>query len=264
MSAFDAYVQAAYHGDVMAGGPTFTVVHDAETPLKVGYADSIAEFFRRGPTAGTSAHAMVGPEKAIKMLPDNVVAWAAGPYANSFGWHLEQTGYASFTPAQWLTPDGVAQLNRVGACLREVHDTWKIPKRWMTDSQLRAAAMGDRSQGGMTTHQQVARVLGGTTHTDPEDNYPRDPLLRAVLSIQGDDDMARGDEIADVLWEGSPATPQEETVYQRLRRVEGVLYRGLPKNVQSGDDTPLDETVYQRLKRVEGKLDQLITALTSK
>ena len=181
MSAFDGYVQAAYHGGTMAGGPTFTVLHDAETPLTVGYCDSIVEFFRKGPAAGTSAHAMVDPSKAIKMLPDNVVAYAAGPYANTWGWHLEQAGYASFTRAQWTTPDGMAQLNRVGACLREIHTQWHIPIRWMTDDQLRAAAKGDRSQGGMTTHQQIARVLGGTTHTDPEDNYPRDLLLAVVL-----------------------------------------------------------------------------------
>lgn len=182
MSAFDAYVQAKYHGGTMTSGPTFTVVHDAETPLARGYADSITEFFRKGPAAGTSAHAMVGPEKAVKLLPDNVVAYAAGPKANPRGWHLEQTGYASFTRAAWSAPLGVAQMLRVAACLREVHDTWGIPKRWCTDAQLRAAAAGDRSQGGISTHQQVARVLGGTTHTDPETNYPRDLLLVAVLS----------------------------------------------------------------------------------
>lgn len=194
MSAFDGYVQAAFHGGTMKSGPCFTVVHDAETPLRAGYTDSIVEMFRVGPKAGTSAHAMVDPVKAIKMLPDNVVAYAAGPKANPLGWHLEQAGYASFTRAQWTTPDGMAQLRRAGACLREVHDTWGIPKRWMTDDQLRRAAAGDRSAGGMTTHKQVTRVLGGTTHTDPEENYPRDLLLEAVLNDQGDD-MANSDEI---------------------------------------------------------------------
>jgi hypothetical protein len=182
VSAFDAYVQAKYHGGTIPGGPTFTVVHDAETPLTAGYCDSIVEFFRKGPAAQTSAHAMAGPEKTVKMLPDNVVAWAAGPTANTFGWHLEQAGYAAFTRDQWLTPDGQAQLRRVGACLREVHDTWGIPKRWITDDQLRAAAKGDRSQGGITTHQQISRVFPhDTTHTDPEERYPRDLLLPIVL-----------------------------------------------------------------------------------
>ena len=187
MSAFDAFVQAKFHGGVMNGGPAFTVVHDAETPLRIGYADAIAEFFRKGPAAGTSAHAMVDPAKSIKMLPDNVVAYAAGPKANPRGWHLEQAGYARFTRADWTTNDGLAQARRVGACLREVHDQWGIPKRWMTDDQLRRAAAGDRASGGMTTHQQVARVLRGTTHTDPEDNYPRDLLLQIVLDDLEDD-----------------------------------------------------------------------------
>lgn len=190
MSVFDGYVQAKFHGGVMANGPCFTVIHDAETPLASGYTDSIVEFFRKGPPAGTSAHAMVDPSKAVKMLPDNVVAYAAGPVANTYGWHCEQAGYASFTRAQWLTAPGKLQLARVGACFAEIHNTWGIPKRLVTDAQLKRAAAGDRSSGGITTHGQIARVLGGTTHTDPGPNYPTDLLLEAVLNPQGDDMQA--------------------------------------------------------------------------
>jgi hypothetical protein len=224
VSAFDGYVQAAFHGGVMAGGPTFTVVHDAETPLKVGYCDAIVEFFRKGPSAQTSAHAMVDPAKAVKMLPDNVVAYAAGPKANTRGWHLEQSGYARFTRADWTTPDGLSQLRRVGACFREIHDTWGIPKRWMTDDQLRRAAAGDRNSGGMTTHQQVARVLGGTTHTDPEDNYPRDLLLQAVLDDQEDDMFSDQDRALLQTVAGRLRGP-ESRPYDMLQSIESTVGR---------------------------------------
>lgn len=176
----DRVVTAKFHGGAMAGPPTFVVIHDAETPLADGYVASISEFFRKGPAAGTSAHHMVGPRSWLQLLPEDVVAYAAGPKANPRGIHYEQTGYASFTRAQWITTDGLAQVKRLGGAVRESCDRWKIPRRWCTDAQLRAAAAGQAGSGGLCTHAQVARVLGGTTHTDPEPNYPRDLLLDVV------------------------------------------------------------------------------------
>lgn len=178
----DGVVTARFHGGPMKGAPTFQVVHDAETPLADAYVASIAQFFQRGPVAGTSAHHMVGPRTWLQLLPEDYVAYAAGPKANPRGVHWEQCGYASFSRAQWLTADGIAQLNRLGAGLMESCVRWNIPVRWCTDAQLRAAALGQPGSGGLSTHEQVARVLGGTTHTDPAPNYPGDLLLAAVLT----------------------------------------------------------------------------------
>jgi len=177
MTVVDRFVQAVSHGGKMAK-PTLIVVHSAETPLKAGYANSIAvNWF--GKSATTSAHFMVDPVETIRMLSDNVVSYAVGPKANGFTLNVEQAGYARFSRADWTTPDGLAQHKRVGALVRELCDTRGIPLRWATDQQIRDAARG--IPGGICFHNDIHRVLGGTTHTDPTPHYPGDLMMAAAV-----------------------------------------------------------------------------------
>jgi hypothetical protein len=198
----DRVVTARFHGGQMTGPPTFVCIHSAETPLADSYVASIAEFFRQGPAAGTSAHHMTGPHSWIQLLPEDVVAYAAGPKANSRGVHVEQTGRASLTRAQWCTPDGMALHATTARCASEACARWGIPVRWATDAQLKAAAAGQAAGGGLVTHGQVARVLGGTTHTDPGPGYPADVLLETMQ--QEEDDMAGyGQQVWEFLTKGN-------------------------------------------------------------
>jgi hypothetical protein len=190
VTVVDRFVQAVSHGG--AQRPTLIVVHSAETPLRAGYAASIAENWF-GRSAPTSAHFMVDPAETIRMLSDNVVAYHVGPRANGFTLGVEQAGYARFSRAEWTTGPGMAQLARVAALVRERADAWGIPLRWATDEQIRAAARG--VPGGITYHDRIRAVLGGTVHTDPMPNYPGDLLMAQVLrspaspppSLQEDD-----------------------------------------------------------------------------
>lgn len=186
MTVIDRFVQAVSHGGQMH--PTLQVVHSAETPLRAGYAKSIAENWF-GKSATTSAHFMVDPVELIRMLSDNVVAYAVGPKANGFTLNWEQAGYARLSRAEWTTPDGMAQMNRLAAGLRERGEANGIPLRWATDDDIRAAARG--VPGGICFHDDIRRVLGGTTHVDPMPNYPRDLLMARVQSATtiSEDDM---------------------------------------------------------------------------
>jgi hypothetical protein len=174
------YLPAKYHGGSQI--PTIQVIHDAETPLEDGYAVAIGRFFQAGPAAGTSAFKMIDPHRVVRMLSPFVVAYAAGPKGNPRALHYEQAGYARFTRAQWTTADGLAQLELLAAELASDGLEHGIPDRHLTDAQLRAWAAAGRpaSLGGRCTHDQIHRVLGGTTHTDPTPNYPLDLLNAAV------------------------------------------------------------------------------------
>jgi hypothetical protein len=176
VTVVDRFVQAYAHGGAMT--PTLQVVHSAETPLKAGYAKSIAENWFGTPRAGTSAQFMVDPAELIRMLSDNVVAWAVGPAANGFTLNWEQAGYARFSRAEWTTPDGLAQMDLLAAGLRERGLANGIPLRWASDDDIRAAARG--VPGGICFHDDIRRVLGGTDHHDPQPNYPRDLLMARV------------------------------------------------------------------------------------
>lgn len=177
------FIQAVAHGGLMGHGPTLLVVHDVESPLKAGYAASLAgpNWFG-GPSAGTSAHYIIDPAVTIQMVHTNYIAWHVGPAANGFTLGYEQSGYAHFGRADWTTADGLRQMDRLAAILAEDAKFYGIPVRWATDAQIRAAADG-RTVGGLCRHMDITRVLHGTTHTDPGAAYPQDLLLARVLRI---------------------------------------------------------------------------------
>lgn len=177
----DRTITARSHGGVMTGGPRLGVIHSAETPLAAGYAHSIsANWFATQAT--TSAHVMIDPVETIRLLPDNVVAYAVGPKANGFTINVEQAGRASLTRAEWLTEPGRAQMLKVAQYMVECRDRWGIPLRWATDAQIRAAAGGSPRQG-WCFHDDIRRVLGGTTHTDPKPHYAADELMATAARL---------------------------------------------------------------------------------
>ena len=177
-------IPAYAHGGPMPK-PTLIVIHDAETPLKAGYAVSLATNWFGTSRAGTSAHYIADPVDVVKMLDENTVAWHVGPAANGFTIGVEQSGYVTLSRAQWTTADGMTQLGKVGALVADIAGRHSIPLRWATDAQIRAAANG--TPGGICHHDDIRRVLGGTTHTDPAPNYPSDLLAQAWGDPQEDD-----------------------------------------------------------------------------
>lgn len=194
------FVQCRYDGGGRPGPPTFGVLHDAETPLKAGYAGSIASYFTRN-TNSTSAHFMLDPVATIQMLDTARIGWHCGN-GNPRSIGIEQAGYAAFSPVDWTTPDGQRQMGRLAALLQDIHAVHGIGLFWMSDQQIRDAHAG-RIVGGWTTHREVARVLGGSVHTDPMPNYPLDQLMSLAAGgtptptptppnpapVQEDDDM---------------------------------------------------------------------------
>ncbi|HET6911262.1 MAG TPA: peptidoglycan recognition family protein [Mycobacteriales bacterium] len=165
--------------------PTLIVIHDAETPLQAGYAVSLATNWFGTSRAGTSAHYIIDPVDVVKMLDENTVAWHVGPNGNGFTIGIEQSGYVSLSRAQWTTAAGMTQMGKVGALTAEIAARHGIPLRWATDDEIRAAARG--TAGGVCRHDDIRRVLGGTTHTDPAPNYPSDLLAQAWTSPLEDD-----------------------------------------------------------------------------
>jgi hypothetical protein len=62
-----------------------------------------------------------------------------------------------------------------------------IPCRWLTDDQVKIR------EKGLTTHTQLRRVFGGTTHTDPGPNFPYDFVLSAVRDAFDGGDLNEND-----------------------------------------------------------------------
>jgi hypothetical protein len=169
----------------VSGIPTqLLVLHSAECPLQGGYARSLTEWFQSTvyPAAPVASwQRFVDPLHRVRAVPDELGAWhASEANVNSIGW--EQAGYARFSRAEWLTPDGKTQLESLAFDMAEVAVRDGIPARWLTNAEVVAATHGgNRSIKGFCLHRQV----DPETRTDPGDGYPYDLLMERIIFYMG-------------------------------------------------------------------------------
>lgn len=164
----------------ISGIPTqLLVLHSGETPLRGGFAQSVTKWGNvpldeGGPVA--SWHWFVDPLCIVSMVPPVYAAWHASE-ANPMSEGFEQSGYARYTRAEWLTPDGLKQIDILGWLMAERAKANGIPMVWLTTAQVTAITSGrDRTTKGFCTHRQI----DPETRYDPGDGYPFDVLTAKV------------------------------------------------------------------------------------
>lgn len=148
------------------------VWHSTESSEVVGGAMNVGAGWFAKPASQVSAH-IVADNGADRRYPDGIVecvkpgdtAWHCAN-GNASGYGVELVGYASQSGVQWGDTYSLAAIRNACAWLRANAATRGIPSKWLTDAELRAGVSGH------VTHVQVARVLGGTTHTDPGPLFP--------------------------------------------------------------------------------------------
>ena len=152
------------------------VIHTAECPLRVGYAASMTEWADGDSyNPRVSWQRFVDPATVARFIPLNEAGWHAQGF-NAFSTGYEQSGYASYSRAQWLSPDGLRQIDLLA---QEIVKNG-LPAsgiRILTESQLKAIKAGDRSIYGLASHAVISKLFGGNNRTDPGSSYPWDILL---------------------------------------------------------------------------------------
>jgi len=144
----------------------YFVLHDTESAP--GSARSIASYFQSR-NAGGSAHLVVDDDDCYRSLDDTVIPWAAPPL-NSNGFHIEQVGYAKWSKAAWLLH--VKTIRRAAYKIALHKKKFQeaggkpIPLFFVDAAGLKAG------QRGITTHAEVTKAFGQSTHTDPGTGYP--------------------------------------------------------------------------------------------
>lgn len=176
----DARVLSLHHGGAIRGGrPKVGVLHSTETPIQNGRAWQSAEYVR---SVRLSAQYFVDPGMIVAGLDESRIGWGAGT-VNPISTHFEFTGYAEYTRARWLAGDtesGLSMIVRGAELIADWARRHTVPLRPLTDAQLHAAYHRG-GPGGLTTHAQCSRVLGGTTHWDPGTGFPLDLLLTGAV-----------------------------------------------------------------------------------
>lgn len=170
----------------ISGIPTqLLVLHSGECPLRGGYAQSLTNWAniplsQGGPEA--SWQWFVDPIAIVEMVPAVYAAWHASE-ANPMSEGMEQAGYARYTREEWLTPEGMKQLDNLAWLFAQRCKANGIPARWLTTEEVEAVTKhGNREVKGLCLHRQI----DPETRTDPGNNYPYDELLQQIRFYLGE------------------------------------------------------------------------------
>lgn len=170
-------LMAAHHGGVR-GTPRIIVLHTAEDSQVEGAAKAIAEYFHnQAPDTSnpTSVHECIDDREVWRTVPDNLVAYAAGPHANLIGKHYEQAGMARETARDWQSFYCVAMLHLLAQEIARDCKAYAIPAVKISSVDLLAG------RRGICGHADCTKAWpNDTTHTDPGAAYPWDTLLHLV------------------------------------------------------------------------------------
>jgi N-acetyl-anhydromuramyl-L-alanine amidase AmpD len=151
------------------------VLHCMEWPEKPDSAEWCAGFFAgtKGPAPQASAHYCVDADSVICCVPPDRVAWHA-PGANANGIGIEHAGYARQTAAQWLDDYSLRMLQLSAELTAWLCKRFGIPVQFIGAEHLRRGARG------ITTHAEVSRAFGKSTHMDPGPFFPINEYVRFI------------------------------------------------------------------------------------
>lgn len=148
------------------------VIHSAVMPCEPGRARQLARMNREG-SGGGSWHYAVDPDETVQCSYDSVVCWHAPPNQNSIG--IEMADWPAPLPApegssrwkalrlrwRWTGRNHRRMLGRTARLTAELCLAYDLPIRFLSPADLRA---GKR---GITTHANVSKAWGQSTHWDP-------------------------------------------------------------------------------------------------
>lgn len=148
------------------------VWHSTESAEVKGAAMNVAAGWFGKRTSKVSAHVVCDngsdaryADGIVECVKPRDTAWHAAS-ANASGYGVEVVGKAAQSTADWTDPYSLASVRNACRWIKSQSALNAIPKRWLSDSQLR------NRESGHIPHSQVSRVLGGTTHTDPGLGFP--------------------------------------------------------------------------------------------
>lgn len=172
------YFEALNWGRDVGPQPKHVVVlHCMEWPEASTSAEWCAGFFagKHGTAPNASANYTVDDDSIICCVPPDRIAWHA-PGANGNGIGIEHAGYARQSRAQWLDDYSLRMLALSAELTAWLCRRFEIPVQFIMADHLRRGARG------ITTHAEVTRAFGRSTHLDPGPFFPIADYLRFVVS----------------------------------------------------------------------------------
>ncbi len=162
------------------------VIHDTEGSSNSESAEDGARY-NQTRTDGTSAHYFHDSNSTVQGVRTEDESHCAREQGNNRGIHHELCAKASWSKAQWLSPDYGLPMLRIVAkqCARDAKK-WNIPVRKLNVGQVADGVKGFCGHVEIT----YAFPQDNGTHTDPGPNFPWPQFLDMVRAeLDGDTDM---------------------------------------------------------------------------
>jgi hypothetical protein len=149
------------------------VIHSAVMKCEPGAARRLAQMNAAGSTGG-SWHYSVDPEATFQCSYDSYVCWHAPPNTGSLG--IEMADWPSkVNGARWCLPKQLKMLKRTAKITATICVHYDLPPRFLSLKILRK----NPDAKGVTTHNNVSRRWGQSSHWDPG-VWPRRLFMRWV------------------------------------------------------------------------------------
>jgi hypothetical protein len=158
------------------------VFHTAETGEGPTSAEGVAAYFKdprdqNGNPVMASAHYSGDSNSIVQSVKDRDIAHAAPPM-NDHGLHFELAGRANQSAEQWSDDFSRAELELAARWAAAKAEAYAIPLKWVDREGLK------RGERGFTTHFEVSKAFGQSTHQDPGPNFPAARFLELVGSVR--------------------------------------------------------------------------------
>lgn len=157
------FIEARWYTKTSGRRIDYIVIHDMEAPEKGETAENIARYFATTDTKA-SAHYNVDNNSIVQSVREQDIAYHAPPNLHSIG--VEHAGYARQSREEWLDAYGQDMLRLSARLVAELVLKYNLPVQWLSPDELRA---GKR---GITSHRNVSKAFGQSSHTDPGPDFP--------------------------------------------------------------------------------------------
>ena len=234
------FIQARNYTKGRSSSIDLLVIHTMENPEKPDSAESVANWFAGSTAPEASAHYCVDADSIVACVRDGDVAWHA-PGANHDGLGFEHAGTAKQTGRDWDDDFSKAMLARSAKLVAEKCEQYEIPPVWLYPADLQAG------RRGITSHNNVSKAFGRSTHWDPGEGFNVQGYLRLVRGHlkDGGRKLRRG----RVLKPDPPMVGRGDSgwaVKAAQRRLE---YHGFDPGAIDGDFGPSTEKAVKRFQK---------------
>ncbi len=149
------------------------VIHTAEIGETLGGAEALMRACATQERVA-SWHYSVDADSVCQSVREEDVAFHA-PGANHNGVGIELSGRARQTPEEWQDPFSFRMLELAAGLVSDICKRWTIPTVFVPREVLKLP--GAR---GITTHAEVSKAFGKSTHWDPGPHFPMAHFMERV------------------------------------------------------------------------------------